>query len=105
MMKTVLMSAIALGAMAVAASAADMPARGPAVSPALLVGGGIRGGRVLGETDRWGGAPLGGAVTFKDVTATIWHCLGIDPQATTLTDVTGRPHPLIDRGRILSELL
>ncbi len=34
MMKTVLMSAIALGAMAVAASAADMPARGPAVAPA-----------------------------------------------------------------------
>ena len=77
----------------------------PAVSPALLVGGGIRGGRVLGETDRWGGAALGGAVTFKDVTATIWHCLGIDPQATTLTDVTGRPHPLVDRGRILAELL
>ena len=77
----------------------------PAVSPALLVGGGIRGGRVLGETDRWGGAPLGGAVTFKDVTATIWHCLGIDPQATTLTDVTGRPHPLVDRGRVITELL
>ena len=37
MMKTVLMSAIALGAMAVAASAADMPARGPAVSPAPYV--------------------------------------------------------------------
>ncbi len=37
MMKTVLMSAIALGAMAVAASAADMPARGPAVAPAPYV--------------------------------------------------------------------
>ena len=37
MMKTVLMSAIALGAMAVAATAADMPARGPAVSPAPYV--------------------------------------------------------------------
>jgi len=77
----------------------------PAVSPALLVGGGIRGGRVLGETDRWAGAPLGGAVTFKDVTATAWHLLGVDPQATTLTDVTGRPHPLVDRGRVLTELL
>jgi len=77
----------------------------PAVSPALLVGGGIRGGRVLGETDRWAAAPLGGAVTFKDVTATVWHCLGIDPFATTLTDVSGRPHPLVDRGRVLVELL
>ena len=37
MMKTVLVSAIALGAMAVTASAADMPARGPAVSPAPYV--------------------------------------------------------------------
>ena len=77
----------------------------PAVSPALLAGGGIRGGRVLGETDRWAAAPVGGAVSFKDVTATVWHALGIDPPTTTLTDVTGRPHPLIDRGRVLSELL
>ena len=37
MMKTVLMSAIALGAMAVAATAADMPARGSAVAPAPYV--------------------------------------------------------------------
>ena len=37
MKKTVLMSAIALGAMAVTASAADMPARGPAVAPAPYV--------------------------------------------------------------------
>jgi len=77
----------------------------PAVSPALLVGGGIRGGRVLGETDRWAAAPLGGAVTFKDVTATAWHLLGVDPHSTMLTDVTGRPHPLVDRGRVLTELL
>ena len=88
---------------------ARAPSAGPAkvssLSPALLVGGGIRGGRVLGETDRWAAAPLGGAVTFKDVTATVWHCLGIDPFATTLTDVSGRPHPLVDRGRVLVELL
>ena len=37
MMKTVLMSAIALGAMAVTASAADMPVRGPAMAPAPYV--------------------------------------------------------------------
>ena len=37
MKKTVLMSAIALGAMAATASAADMPARGPAVAPAPYV--------------------------------------------------------------------
>lgn len=37
MMKTVLMSAIALGAMAVTATAADMPARGSAVAPAPYV--------------------------------------------------------------------
>ena len=39
----------------------------------------------------------------KDVLATVYHLLGIDP-ATTLTDRTGRPTPLVD-GEIIAEVL
>jgi len=78
----------------------------PAVSPALLVGGGIRGGQTLGETDRWAGEVTGGGVTFQDVSATIYHQLGLDPTAPgTLTDSTGRPHALIEKGRVISQLV
>jgi len=78
----------------------------PAVSPALLVGGGIRGGQVLGETDRWAGEVLGGAVSFQDVTATLYHLLGLDPLRTgTLTDTTGRPHALVESGRVIDALV
>jgi len=78
----------------------------PAVTPALLVGGGIRGGQAVGETDRWAGQVLGGAVTFQDVTATLYHLLGLDPfRPGTLTDATGRPHALVESGRIIGALV
>ncbi|HBB74966.1 MAG TPA: DUF1501 domain-containing protein [Planctomycetaceae bacterium] len=78
----------------------------PAVSPALLVGGGIRGGQVIGETDRWAGEVLGGAVTFQDVTATLYHLLGLDPHRPgTLTDTSGRPHALVETGRVIDALV
>lgn len=78
----------------------------PAVSPALLVGGGIRGGQVLGETDRWAAEATGGAVSFQDVCATLYHLLGLDPtRPGTLTDATGRPHALVERGRVIRALV
>lgn len=78
----------------------------PAVSPALLVGGGIRGGQVIGETDRWAGEVVGGAVTFQDVTATLYHLLGLDPHRPgTLSDASGRPHALVESGRVIDALV
>jgi uncharacterized protein (DUF1501 family) len=78
----------------------------PAVSPALLVGGGIRGGQAIGETDRWAGEVLGGAVTFQDVTATLYHLLGLDPHRPgTLSDASGRPHALVETGRVIDALV
>ncbi len=40
----------------------------------------------------------------KDILATIYHLLGIDP-ATTLTDQQGRPMPLVPNGNVLAEIL
>jgi hypothetical protein len=77
----------------------------PAVTPAILCGGGIRGGRVLGTTDRWAGEVTGGAASFQDVFATVYHQLGLDPAASLLTDTSGRPHPLVETGRVIRALV
>jgi uncharacterized protein (DUF1501 family) len=77
----------------------------PEVGPALLAGGGLRGGQVIGATDRLGGRVVSRPVTYQEVFATLYRCLGIDPAATTLADPTGRPQHLLERAEPLRELL
>jgi hypothetical protein len=76
----------------------------PEVSPALLAGGDLKGGQVIGATDRGGGRVVSRPVQFEDVFATLYRVLGIDPLATTLTDPNGRPQHLLERGEPLREL-
>jgi len=76
----------------------------PEVSPALLAGGGLKGGQVIGATDRGGGRVVSRPVQYQDVFATLYRTLGIDPSATTLTDPNGRPQHLLERGEPLREL-
>ncbi len=68
----------------------------------LLAGGDVRGGAVLGSSDRIGAYPETDPVTPADLAATIYWRFGIDPQQT-VPDQTGRPHRLAD-GRPLTEL-
>jgi hypothetical protein len=77
----------------------------PEVSPALLAGGGLKGGQVIGATDRQGARVVSRPVKYQDVFATLYHVLGIDPSATTLTDPNGRPQHLLERGEPLRELV
>jgi uncharacterized protein (DUF1501 family) len=77
----------------------------PAVSPALLAGGGMKGGQVIGATDRHGGRAVSRPVGFQDVFATLYRTLGIDPETTTLTDPNGRPQHLLTRGTAIREVL
>ena len=78
----------------------------PQVNCALLAGGGMRHGQVIGATDRIGGEAVARPVSFGDVYATLFHHLGIDPQATTLTDPTGRPWHVVEAGgEVLRELV
>jgi hypothetical protein len=77
----------------------------PAVSPALLAGGGMKVGQVIGATDRHAGTVVSRAVLYQDVFATLYHNLGIDLAATTLTDPNGRPHHLLDHGQPIRELV
>jgi hypothetical protein len=77
----------------------------PAVGPALLAGGGMKAGQVLGATDRHAGTVVSRPVKYQDVFATLYHNLGIDPSKTTLTDPNGRPQHLLDGGELIRELI
>ena len=76
----------------------------PKASCAVLAGGGMRTGQVIGSTDRLGGEPASRPVTFGDVFATLYHSLGIDVTKETVTDLSGRPQYLID-GQPIRELI
>jgi hypothetical protein len=71
---------------------------------ALFVGGGFAAGRVVGKTDRIAGDVVQTPVSPKDVLATTYHLLGIDP-ATMLQDRLGRPVPVGGDGVVRHELL
>ncbi|MEZ6126096.1 MAG: DUF1501 domain-containing protein [Planctomycetaceae bacterium] len=77
----------------------------PRVGPALLAGGGLRTGQAIGATDRSAGSPVSRPVHYKDVFATLYHCLGIDARRTTINDPQGRPQYLLDEGEPLSEVV
>jgi hypothetical protein len=68
----------------------------PKVSCALLAGGGLRTGQAIGATNRLGEEPKERPVHFQEVFATLYHALDIDPNRTTLPDLTGRPQYLVD---------
>ncbi|MCI0456180.1 MAG: DUF1501 domain-containing protein [Gemmataceae bacterium] len=70
----------------------------------LFAGGGIARGRVVGRTDRHAARVAERPVSPKDVLATTYHLLGIDPE-TTLTDRIGRPLPLVSGGSVVPEML
>lgn len=70
----------------------------------VLAGAGIRRGCVVGKTDRIAGDVIENPISPKDVLATTYHLLGIDP-ATTIDDRFGRPLPVGGEGRVLTEAL
>jgi uncharacterized protein (DUF1501 family) len=71
----------------------------------LLSGGGIRGGQVVGATDRHGADVNRRRVGVRDLLATIYQHLGIDAANLTLRDRTGRPVAALPEGRPIAELV
>jgi hypothetical protein len=59
----------------------------------LLAGGGVRPGRVLGSSDRFGAYPETDPHDPTEVQATIYHALGLEPDRP-MVDPTGRPMPI-----------
>jgi hypothetical protein len=78
----------------------------PRASCALLAGGGMKTGQVIGATDRLGGEPSERPVNFGEVFATLYHNLGIDVNKVTVPDLTGRPQFLVpDGATVMRELV
>lgn len=76
----------------------------PRVCSAVVAGGGMNCGQVIGSTTRWGEEPLARPVHFREVFATLYERLGIDVATTQFTDLGGRPQYLVGDHRPLPEL-
>lgn len=67
----------------------------PQVSSAIMFGGGMKTGQVIGSTNRLGEHAKDRPVTFGEVFATLYHNIGLDTAQQTLLDQTGRPQYVI----------
>jgi hypothetical protein len=70
---------------------------------AVFAGGGMARGKVVGHTDRFGGEVADTPITPKDILASAFHLLGIDPH-TTVPDRLRRPVPIAGEGVVRPEL-
>jgi uncharacterized protein (DUF1501 family) len=65
--------------------------------PMVIAGGGVQGGRVVGESDATASEPKTRPVTPAEVAATVYHAVGID-LATKLPGPEGKQIPIVDEG-------
>ncbi len=70
----------------------------------LMGGGGVKGGQIVGSTNRLGEAPQDRPLTPGDIHATMFHVLGVDPQVA-FTDHSGRPVTAVEQGEVIRELV
>ncbi len=77
----------------------------PRVTFAMLAGGGMTTGQVIGETNRLAEEPISRPVHFQDVIATLYHNLGIDTAHTTIPDLNGRPQYVAETHQPIRELV
>ena len=76
----------------------------PQAQSALIAGGGLRMGQVVGSTNSKAEFPTERPCTPQDLMATIYRHLGIDPQQS-FTDFGGRPIPILHSGSPIRELI
>jgi len=77
----------------------------PRVSCALMAGGGLRTGQVIGSTNRYAEEAKDRPVRFGEIFSTLYHRLGIDVNTATVNDLSGRPMYLVDHEQPLRELV
>ena len=68
----------------------------------LFAGAGVRGGQVIGKSDKVAGYPVTTPYSPDDLGATVYHVLGIDPE-TEVRDRQNRPVQL-NRGEVMQSL-
>ncbi len=71
----------------------------PRVACALLAGGGIRTGQVIGATNARAEHATKRPVHFQEVFATLYHNMGFNVDLTTINDPAGRPQYLVDHAK------
>ena len=65
----------------------------------------MAGCHLLDATDRQAGEAVDRPVRFEEVHATLYNRLGIDTEATTVSDLNGRPQFVTDHHPPLAELI
>ena len=70
----------------------------PQANTALLAGGSMQTGQVVGSTNRNGEHPSSRPVKFQEIFATLYKCAGIDVQNVRVFDLAGVPQYLVDPG-------
>jgi hypothetical protein len=68
----------------------------PRVMGALMAGGGMKTGQVIGETDRTGSEASARPVRVGEIFSTLYHNCGLNPAEMTAKDLSGRPVSLVD---------
>lgn len=68
----------------------------------LMAGGGVQGGRIFGETDKFAEYPKSHPVSPADVAKTIYYSMGMNE--IVLEDTQGRPYNLLDDGQAITSL-
>lgn len=76
----------------------------PQAQSALVSGGGLKMGQVIGATTSKAEYPTERPLHPQDLLATIYRHLGIDPRSEFL-DFSGRPHPVLNSGEVIRELV
>lgn len=76
----------------------------PKAMHAVLSGGGIKTGQIVGSTTANGGEPHDRPLRPGDLLATMYHAIGIDHRAT-VTDRQDRPVPILSEGEPIRELV
>ncbi|MBT4225939.1 MAG: DUF1501 domain-containing protein, partial [Verrucomicrobia bacterium] len=66
-------------------------------------GGGVKTGRVIGASDKHGAVPTERPVSIADFAATVYHVLGLDPNAQVVAQ--GRRMKMLPEGSPVRELL
>ena len=69
----------------------------------LIAGGGTCRGKIVGSSDKHAGDVADRPISPKDLLATMYHLLGIDPHLM-VNDRQGRPLPLVE-GQVIRDAL
>ena len=70
----------------------------------VLIGAGVKGGYVAGETNKTASKVTKDPYTISDINATIAHLLGIEAEKERFSP-TGRPFKVANKGEVIKDIL